>query len=129
MRTQLCRKTAPRVSFGHAHPAELWALRRTCSGSIRKRIGRQLKSIRRAEDLIGAETALAGRVASCRDTAARLAARNRKEDAPTNTAVLRRRALDMVRRDTPKASVTMKLHKAAWDAAFLCSPLNGLAAA
>jgi len=55
------------------------------------------------------------------------AARNRKDNAPTNIAVLRRRALDVVRRDTSKASLSMKISRAGWDDAFLRSLLKGLA--
>lgn len=56
------------------------------------------------------------------------AARNRKDNGPANIAILRRRALDVVRRDTSKGSLSMKLQRAGWDEAFLCSILNGLAA-
>jgi len=55
------------------------------------------------------------------------AARNRKDNGPTNIAVLRRRALDVVRRDTSKGSLSIKLKRAGWDDAFLHSILNGLA--
>lgn len=55
------------------------------------------------------------------------AARNRKHNGPGNIAVLRRRALDVVRRDTSKGSLSIKLKRAGWDEAFLCSVLNGLA--
>ena len=55
------------------------------------------------------------------------AARNRKDNAPGNIAVLRRRALDVVRRDTSKGSLSIKLKRAGWDEAFLSSILNGLA--
>ena len=55
------------------------------------------------------------------------AARNRKDNAPTNIAVLRRRALDVVRRDTSKDSLSMKISRAGWDDAFLCSLLKDLA--
>jgi predicted transposase YbfD/YdcC len=54
------------------------------------------------------------------------AARNRKDNGPGNIAVLRRRALDVVRRDTSKGSLSIKLKQAGWDEAFLCSVLNGL---
>ena len=57
------------------------------------------------------------------------AARNRKDNGPGNIAVLRRRALDVVRRDTSKGSLSIKLKRAGWDEAFLCSVLNGLAEA
>ncbi len=55
------------------------------------------------------------------------AARNRKDNAPGNIAVLRRRALDLVRRDTSQRSLSIKLKRAGWDDAFLRSILNGLA--
>ena len=51
------------------------------------------------------------------------AARNRKDNGPGNIAVLRRRALDVVRRDTSKGSLSIKLKKAGWDEEFLCSVL------
>ena len=41
--------------------------------------------------------------------------------------VLRRRALDVVRRDTSKASLSMKISRAGWDDAFLRSLLKDLA--
>jgi len=46
-------------------------------------------------------------------------ARNRKDNGPSNIAVLRRRALDVVRRDTSKTSLSLKLKRAGWDEAFL----------
>lgn len=57
------------------------------------------------------------------------AARNRKDNAPGNIAVLRRRAIDVVRQDPSKGSLSIKLKRAGWDEAFLCGILNGLAAA
>jgi predicted transposase YbfD/YdcC len=54
------------------------------------------------------------------------AARNRKVNGLGNIAVLRRRALDVIRPDTSKGSLGIKLKRAGWDAAFLCSVLNGL---
>ena len=54
------------------------------------------------------------------------AARNRKDNGPGNIAVLRRRALDIVRRDTSKGSLSIKLKRSGWDEAFLCSVLNWL---
>ncbi|MEI4235388.1 ISAs1 family transposase [Roseovarius sp. D22-M7] len=54
------------------------------------------------------------------------AARNRKKNAPGNIAVLRRRALDLVRRETSKGSLSIKLKRAGWDDTFLRSVLNGL---
>ena len=56
------------------------------------------------------------------------AARNRKDNAPGNIAVLRRRALDVVRQDTSKGSLSIKLKRAGWDEDFLRSILNGLKA-
>lgn len=47
------------------------------------------------------------------------AARNRKENVPGNIAVLRRRALDVVRRDTSKGSPSIKLKQAGWEEAFM----------
>ena len=55
------------------------------------------------------------------------AARNRKDNSPGNIAVLRRRALDVVRRDTSKGSLSIKLKRAGWDDNFLRKVLNGLA--
>ena len=57
------------------------------------------------------------------------AARNRKDNGPANIAVLRRRALDVIRRDTSQGSLSIKLKRAGWDDMFLRSILNGLAAA
>jgi predicted transposase YbfD/YdcC len=54
-------------------------------------------------------------------------ARNRKDNGPGNIAVLRRRALDVVRRDTSKDSLSIKLKRAGWDDDFLRKVLNGLA--
>jgi predicted transposase YbfD/YdcC len=55
------------------------------------------------------------------------AARNRKDNSPGNIAVLRRRALDVVRRDASKGSLSIKLKRAGWDDDFLRKVLNGLA--
>lgn len=55
------------------------------------------------------------------------AARNRKDNGPGNIAVLRRRALDVVRRDPSKGSLSIKLKRAGWDNDFLRSVLNRLA--
>lgn len=55
------------------------------------------------------------------------AARNRKDNGPTNIAILRRRALDLARRDTSKGSLSIKLKRAGWSHAFLLSLLNQLA--
>lgn len=57
------------------------------------------------------------------------AARNRKEHGPANIAILRRRALDLARRDTSKGSLSIKLKRAGWSDAFLLSLLNKLASA
>ena len=56
------------------------------------------------------------------------AARNRKDNSPGNIAVLRRRALDVMRRDTSNGSLSIKLKRAGWDDDFLRSVLNSLAA-
>jgi hypothetical protein len=55
------------------------------------------------------------------------AARNRKDNSAGNIAVLRRRALDVVRRDTSKGSLSIKFKRAGWDDDFLHKVLNGLA--
>jgi predicted transposase YbfD/YdcC len=55
------------------------------------------------------------------------AARNRKDNGPANLAILRRRALDLARRDTSKGSLSIKLKRAGWSDAFLLSLLNQLA--
>ena len=55
------------------------------------------------------------------------AARNRKDNRPTNIAILRRRALDLARRDTSKGSLSIKLKRAGWSDAFLLGLLNNLA--
>jgi predicted transposase YbfD/YdcC len=55
------------------------------------------------------------------------AARNRKDNAPTNIAVLRPRALDVVRRDTSKDTLSVNISKAGWNDAFLRSLPKGLA--
>ena len=55
------------------------------------------------------------------------AARNRKDHGPANIAILRRRALDLARRDTSKGSLSIKLKRAGWNDAFLLSLLNQLA--
>ncbi|WP_288960907.1 ISAs1 family transposase [uncultured Sulfitobacter sp.] len=56
------------------------------------------------------------------------AARNRKDNSPGNIAILRRRALDVMRRDTSKGSLSIKLKRAGWDDDFLRNVLNGLLA-
>lgn len=54
------------------------------------------------------------------------AARNRKDNAPGNIAVLRRRALDVVRRDPSKMSLSIKLKRAGWDDEFLLQLLKSI---
>ena len=53
-------------------------------------------------------------------------ARNRKDNGPDNIAVLRRRALDVVRREGSKSSLSIKLKRAGWDDEFLLSLLKNL---
>jgi hypothetical protein len=55
------------------------------------------------------------------------AARNRKDNAPGNIAVLHRRALDVVRCDQSKSSLSIKLKRAGWDEEFLRNTLSGVA--
>ena len=55
------------------------------------------------------------------------AARNSKDSGPANIAILRRRALDLARRDTSKESLSIKLKQAGWSDASLLSILNQLA--
>jgi predicted transposase YbfD/YdcC len=52
------------------------------------------------------------------------AARNRKDNGPANIAVLRRRALDVARRDRGKGSLATKLKRAGWDHDFLLHMLG-----
>lgn len=52
------------------------------------------------------------------------AGRNRRDNGPANIAVLRRRALDVVRRDPGKASLTIKLKSAGWDHGVLLKMLG-----
>jgi len=52
------------------------------------------------------------------------AARNRRDNGPANIAVLRRRALDVARRDTSKGSLAVKLKRAGWDHDFLLHMLG-----
>ena len=52
------------------------------------------------------------------------AARNRKDNSPGNIAILRRRALDVMRRDTSKGSLSIKLKRAGWDDDFLRNVLT-----
>jgi predicted transposase YbfD/YdcC len=54
------------------------------------------------------------------------AARNRKDNGPAVIAVLRRRALDVMRRNASKGSLSIKLKRAGWDDSFLRSVLNSL---
>lgn len=54
------------------------------------------------------------------------AARNRKDNGPDNIAILRRRPLDVARRDAPKNSLSIKLKRAGWDDDFLLSLLKQL---
>ena len=53
-------------------------------------------------------------------------ARNRKDNGAANLAVMRRRALDVVKRDTSTGSLSIKIKRAGWDDAFLYSLLNNL---
>jgi len=57
------------------------------------------------------------------------AARNRPENGPANIAILRRRALDLARRDTSKGPLSIKLKRAGWSDAFLLSLLKQLGGA
>lgn len=50
--------------------------------------------------------------------------RNRRDNGPANIAVLRRRALDVARRDKSKGSLTIKLKRAGWDHDFLLNMLR-----
>ncbi len=52
------------------------------------------------------------------------AARNRKDNGRANIAILRRRALDLARRDRSKGSLSIKLKRAGWSDGFLLSLLN-----
>jgi predicted transposase YbfD/YdcC len=54
------------------------------------------------------------------------AARNRKDNGPANIAVLRRRALDVARRDPAKGSLATKLKRAGWDHDFLLHLLDNM---
>jgi predicted transposase YbfD/YdcC len=51
-------------------------------------------------------------------------ARNRKDHAPENLALLRKLALNMLRAHPDKASIRRKIKKAGWDDAFLISMLT-----
>ena len=52
------------------------------------------------------------------------AARNRRDNGPANIAVIRRRALDVARRDTSKGSLAVKLKRAGWNHDFLLQMLG-----
>jgi len=52
------------------------------------------------------------------------AARNRRDNGPANIAILRRRALDLARRDKSKGSLTEKLKRAGWNDEFLLKILR-----
>lgn len=52
------------------------------------------------------------------------AARNRRDNGPANIAVLRRRALDLARREKSKGSLAVKLKRAGWDHDFLLKILS-----
>lgn len=54
-------------------------------------------------------------------------ARNRKDNGPGDIAVLSRRALAVLRRDTSKGSLSVKIKRAGWDTTFLRSILSDLA--
>jgi predicted transposase YbfD/YdcC len=56
------------------------------------------------------------------------AARNRKDNGLGTIAILRRRALDVMRRNTSKGSLSIKLIRAGWDDDFLRNDLNDLTA-
>ena len=51
-------------------------------------------------------------------------ARNRKDHGPANIAVLRRRAMDVVRQDKSKGSLSTKLKRAGWNDDFLIELLH-----
>jgi len=53
------------------------------------------------------------------------AARNWKDNGPANIAILRRRALDIARRDISKGSLSIKLKRASWDDAFIIALSDG----
>jgi predicted transposase YbfD/YdcC len=54
------------------------------------------------------------------------AARNRKDNGPTNIAVMRRRALDVARLDPSKGSLTTKLKRAGWNDEVMLEMLGRL---
>lgn len=51
-------------------------------------------------------------------------ARNRKDNGPANIAVLRRRAMDVARRDKSKGSISTKLKRAGWNDDFMIELLS-----
>ena len=51
-------------------------------------------------------------------------ARNRKDNGPANIAVLRRRAMDVARRDKSKGSISTKLKRAGWNDDFMIKLLS-----
>jgi hypothetical protein len=57
------------------------------------------------------------------------AARNRKDHGPAHIAILRRRALDLGRRDTSKGSLSIRVRRAGFSDAFLLNLLKQLAGA
>ena len=56
-------------------------------------------------------------------------ARNRKDNVTANIAILRRRALDVARRDDSKGSLSIKLKRAGWSDTFPLSLLRQLTTA
>src|SRR5882757_3169985 len=52
------------------------------------------------------------------------AARSRKDNAPQNLALLRKLALNILRRNSEKASIKVKIKRAGWDDSFLLSLLG-----
>jgi predicted transposase YbfD/YdcC len=52
------------------------------------------------------------------------AARNRKDNGPSNIAVIRRRVLDVARLDQSKGSLTAKLKRAGWNDEFMLKLLS-----
>jgi predicted transposase YbfD/YdcC len=52
------------------------------------------------------------------------AARSRKDNAPQNLALLRKLALNILRQNPEKASIKVKIKRAAWDDSFLLSLLG-----
>ena len=62
---------------------------------------------------------------NCRSSVAEVAALLKDGDVIA-IAVLRRRALDVVRRDTSKTSLSLKLKRAGWDEGFLRKRLTNI---